>query len=137
MHNLITFGFLLICNLTFCQTKIQDIKKITPSGEYANIKVIPVHNDMNSSVFLIYVKQAVRKHIHKYHTEVVTVLEGKGTMYLDGASFSISPGDHIVIPQNTAHAVITTSKKPLKVLSVQSPQFLGKDRVFVDYDVKN
>ena len=62
----------------------------------------------------------------------MTVLEGTGDMYLGGKTFKISKGDHLIIPPNTAHAVITTSKTPLKVLSVQSPQFLGNDRIFVD-----
>jgi len=36
------------------------------------------------------------------------------------------------VPPNTAHAVVTTSPKPLKVLSVQSPQFLGQDRIVIE-----
>ncbi len=130
------FGILLLLTFASCrgfaQIKIADIKQLTPKEAYSNIKVIPMHSDPNSSVFVIYIKMAVKKHLHQYHTEVVTVLEGTGDMYLGGKTFKISKGDHLIIPPNTAHAVITTSKTPLKVLSVQSPQFLGNDRIFVD-----
>ena len=46
--------------------------------------------------------------------------------------FEISQGDYFRIPENTYHALKVTSKEPIKVLSVQSPEFLGKDRVFED-----
>ena len=41
-------------------------------------------------------------------------------------------GDHIIVPPNTAHAVVTTSSKPLKVISVQSPEFLEDDMIFME-----
>jgi len=38
-------------------------------------------------------------------------------------------GGSIFIPQNTWHYVKVTSAEPLKVLSIQAPNFDGKDRV--------
>lgn len=116
----------------FAQVKTTDISELKPEETYSNIKVVPLHSDSNSSVYMIYIKQAVKKHVHRLHTEVVTVVDGRGSMYLAGETFDIKKGDHIVIPPNTPHAVVTTSKKPLQVLSVQSPQFLGKDRHFIE-----
>ena len=46
--------------------------------------------------------------------------------------FEIKKGDVVFIPKNTAHAVKSTGKQPLKVLSVQSPNFDGKDRIFIE-----
>ncbi|MCH2023423.1 MAG: cupin domain-containing protein [Saprospiraceae bacterium] len=129
---LISILILIINNQIYGQLITTKIKDFEPKQEYNNINVTPLHSDENSSVFLIFIKQGVKKHMHQYHTEVVTVLEGKGTMYLGESSINISPGDHIVIPQNTPHAVITTSNKPLKVISVQSPEFIGEDRIFID-----
>ncbi|BDS15346.1 cupin domain-containing protein [Aureispira anguillae] len=132
MRTLFIFVFLLIATHSFGQILTQNANKMSPKEDYKNVKVIPIHSDDNTSVFMIFVKQAVRKHVHQYHTEVVTVLEGSGKMYLGGDYFEVKKGDHIVIPPNTAHAVITTSAKPLKVLSVQSPQFVGQDRIFIE-----
>ena len=36
----------------------------------------------------------------------------------------------ITIPKNTWHYAKTTSKEPLKVISIQAPNFDGKDRIF-------
>ena len=117
------------------QVKVQDAKAISPTETYDNVKVLPIYTDENSSSFFIFVKQKVRLHMHLYHTEVVTVLEGTGEFYLAGETLQIKAGDHIVIPPGTPHGVKTTSKKPLKVISVQYPEFIGEDRVFVKEDI--
>jgi mannose-6-phosphate isomerase-like protein (cupin superfamily) len=131
MRTLFILVLLLSSTILSAQVLTQNANTMTPKEEYTNIKTIPLHTDENTSVFMIFVKQAVRKHLHQYHTEVITVLDGTGRMYLGGDYFDVKKGDHIVVPPNTAHAVVATSSKPLKVLSVQSPQFLGQDRVLI------
>jgi quercetin dioxygenase-like cupin family protein len=116
----------------FAQLNQQALNSVKADSAYSNIYVKKMYSDANSSVFVIFIKQAVRKHLHSYHTEVVTVLEGRGEFYLDGERIDIKAGDQIIIPPNTPHAVITRSKKPLKVISIQSPEFLGKDRFFLE-----
>lgn len=131
MRTLFMLALLLSATTLSAQVLTQNANTMTPKEEYTNVKTIPLHSDENTSVFMIFVKQAVRKHVHQYHTEVITVLDGTGRMYLGGDYFDVKKGDHIVVPPNTAHAVVTTSSKPLKVLSVQSPQFLGQDRIII------
>lgn len=132
MRSLFILALLLSSTFLSAQILTQNAYTMSPKEEYTNVKTIPLHSDENTSVFMIFVKQAVRKHVHQYHTEVITVLDGTGRMYLGGEYFDVKKGDHIVVPPNTAHAVITTSSKPLKVLSVQSPQFLGQDRIVIE-----
>ena len=55
---------------------------------------------------------------------------------LDGDNIGGTPhpysvaGDIITIPKNTWHGVTINSKDAMKVISIQSPKFLGNDRVF-------
>ncbi|HWY38774.1 MAG TPA: cupin domain-containing protein, partial [Bacteroidia bacterium] len=72
----------------------------------------------------------VKEHKHAEHTENIVVLDGAAVMKKDGVSFKINKGDMVFIPKNTWHYVKVTSKTPLKVLSIQSPNFDGKDRIF-------
>lgn len=128
------FAILLLlatANSLTAQVNIKEAKAIDAKEPYENVKVIPVYTDENSSSFIILVKKNVRHHLHEYHTEVVTVLEGTCEFYLAGETIKAKAGDHIVIPPGTAHAMRTTSGKPLKILSVQSPEYTGQDRVFV------
>ncbi len=88
--------------------------------------------DSLASSFVIVIKKEVKLHKHLQHSEHVVVLEGKGQMTLGNKGFEIKKGDVVFIPKNTTHAVISTGDMPLKVLSVQSPKFDGKDRVFIE-----
>ena len=72
----------------------------------------------------------VKEHKHKFHTEQVTILQGVGEMTLGDKTFTIKKGDVIFIPKNTFHSVKSKSSIPLKVQSVQTPMFDGKDRIF-------
>lgn len=81
---------------------------------------------------MVFVKKTVAKHYHTHHTEQVVVLEGKGRMMMDNKEFVVKKGDYITIPPGVIHSVKVIGRKPMKVLSIQSPEFKGKDRIFVD-----
>lgn len=70
--------------------------------------------------------------MHQTHTELVYVIEGEGVFRLDDTKQIIKSGDFIRINKGVIHSVIVTSETPLKVLSIQTPKFEGKDRVFID-----
>ncbi|MFT5426366.1 MAG: mannose-6-phosphate isomerase-like protein (cupin superfamily) [Gammaproteobacteria bacterium] len=109
-----------------------EINKLSPEVEYDNIHVYKMDTDKNKSTFIIWIKKEVKAHKHEFHTETLLVLEGAGDMHVGDESYMIKVGDYINVPENTPHSVVVTSDVPLKVISVQAPEFLGKDRVFVD-----
>ena len=100
------------------------------SVSYPNIYAKKLSSDSLSSTFAIWVKLKVKMHKHVNHTEHVLVVEGAGDFTIGQESKSIVKGDLITIPKDTWHGVTVTSDVPLKVISVQSPEFKGKDRVF-------
>jgi mannose-6-phosphate isomerase-like protein (cupin superfamily) len=104
----------------------------TTEEDYENVKVQKLQEDEHTTSFIIWVKQGVKAHKHVEHSEQIYVISGRATMELGEKSFDIQTGDYIFIPKNTRHAVKVTSEEPLKVLSIQTPKFLGKDRVWLD-----
>ena len=124
----------LIILLTTCNSIAQEfvtnIQSIKPAKEYKNIHVQKISSDSLSSTFVIWVKQKVRLHKHLYHMENVIIQEGSGQFQLKDSIYNVSAGDIITIPKNTWHGVTINSKDVMKVISVQSPKFLGDDRVF-------
>ena len=88
--------------------------------------------DSLASSFCIIIKDKVKPHRHQFHSEHVLVIEGEGNMNLAERSFKIKKGDLVFIPKNTIHSVITTSKQPLKVVSIQAPLFDGTDRISIE-----
>lgn len=124
----------LIILLTTCnsiaQEVVTNIQSIKPAKEYKNIHVQKISSDSLSSTFVIWIKKKVRLHKHLYHRENVIIQEGSGQFQLKDSIFNVSAGDIITIPKNTWHGVTINSKDVMKVISIQSPKFLGDDRVF-------
>jgi len=119
----------LLSGLAFSQ-ELTNLKAIQPHKEYENILVKKLDTDNNSTSFVIWIKKGVKSHKHETHSEIISVIEGKGVMTINKKSFDIKSGDYFRIPENTFHSLKVNSTKPMKVLSIQSPEFLGKDRVF-------
>lgn len=111
----------------YSQENLQNIK---PHEPYKNILIKKIGGDTLSTQFVIWVKDTVRTHRHEEHSESLYVLSGKGVFYMNDEHFDIGEGDFITIKAKSWHAVKVTSGEPLKVLSVQSPEFHGEDRTF-------
>lgn len=131
MKTIYTF-LILILSLSIQAQTWQNADTVTCPKEVENIYVRPLYSDSLSSSYVIFIKKEVKLHKHISHSEHVVVLNGTGDMVLGDKIFPIKKGDVIFIPKNTPHSVVTTSKKPLKVISIQSPQFYGEDRVMLE-----
>ncbi len=127
------FFFTALIFSCFSLLKAQDyqgLDTIKPPSLFENVYNRPLYSDSLTSSFVIFIKKEVKEHKHETHAEHVIVLDGEAVMKVDGRSFKIKKGSVIFIPKNTWHYVKTTSKIPLKVISIQAPNFDGKDRVF-------
>jgi mannose-6-phosphate isomerase-like protein (cupin superfamily) len=129
---LIVFVFLVLHSLiVFSQNQyVINTKNIEPSNSGLTNKTL--FSDSLASSFCIIIKNEVKPHKHLKHTEHVIVQEGEGVMKLNDKEFIIKKGDIIFVPKNTIHSVIVKGKKPLKVLSIQSPNFNGEDRIMME-----
>lgn len=132
MKKILTLLFYIVCfTPSFAQDK-SDILRLQPDSAITGTRVLKIAGDKNSSSFIIWITEAVKAHKHLHHSETIYVLEGEGEMLLGINKHSLKPGDFIFIPEGMVHSVNVKSAVPLKVLSVQSPEFLGDDRVFID-----
>ncbi len=129
---ILTFCLIFAGTIVLMAQSIQSLKDVQPKEAYENIHVIPVHSDDYTSSYVIFIKKEVKLHRHDVHTEHVLILEGKGIMTLNEKTMQVKKGDWLTIPKGTSHSVKVSSRKPMKVVSVQCPKFLGKDRIFMD-----
>ena len=123
-------NILFITYNSIAQEAVINIESVIPPKEYNNIHVQKISSDSLSSTFVIWVKQKVKLHKHLYHRENVIILEGSGQFQLKDSIYNVSAGDIITIPKNTWHGVTINSRDIMKVISIQSPEFLGNDRVY-------
>ncbi len=127
----ILIWFFIFMSLGYSQVHI-NTDSIGHLSKTENLYVKNISSDSLTSGFVIIIKKEVKLHKHLNHSEHVLVLEGEGKMKLGNEEFIIKKNDVIFIPKNTPHKVITTSKKTLKVISIQSPFFDGKDRLILE-----
>ncbi|TSE11427.1 MULTISPECIES: cupin domain-containing protein [Aquimarina] len=127
----VIFFFLISTTILWSQGKFSayDIK---PDKEFENVLVKKIFTDPHTSTFVIWIKNEVKPHQHLKHTEQVFILEGKANVWLNKEEIVVQAGDWITIPEKTIHAVKVISETPLKVISIQTPEFKGKDRVFIE-----
>ena len=67
---------------------------------------------------------SIGEHRHDGNEEIYYVVEGKGTMFLDGASFPIGPGDVSVVHPGHTHGLVNSKDGPMRliVVCVSQPQ---------------
>ena len=132
MRLTIILGLILIPFIFKSQDIVSSINEIYPEKEFENIHIKRIYSDSSSSTFAIWIKQKVKLHKHVYHTENVLIDKGFGEFQINDSIYKVAAGDWIVIPKNTWHGVVVNSKSIMKVISVQSPEYFGKDRIFKD-----
>ena len=130
MKSYLFIAFLIFSSIYQGQENIMKINQIKPSIEFENINVKKISSNPSSSTFAIWIKKKVKVHKHINHTENILIQSGYGQFRLNDSIYSVSSGDLIVVPKNTWHGVIIDSKEPMKVISIQSPEFFGNDRVY-------
>jgi mannose-6-phosphate isomerase-like protein (cupin superfamily) len=118
-------------SLANAQTITNEADLVTPA-KLATVEGRDIGSDSLSSGNVIWIKTELKAHKHLTHSEHVYVIDGEAEMRLGDKTVKIKNGDIIFIPKGTVHAVKVTSKRPLKVLSVQAPHSDGTDRVFVN-----
>jgi mannose-6-phosphate isomerase-like protein (cupin superfamily) len=127
--------FILLCSFIYISTfsfsqKISTDTLLVKSYEKPVTSDL-IYSDSLVSSFVLSIKDEVKTHKHVHHTEQVFVLSGIAMMTLSGRTFEVKEGDMIIIPKGEIHSVkVITS--PLRVISVQAPNFDGKDRIFVE-----
>jgi len=104
-------------------------EKIDPGQPF---KSIPLLKGPNCSFNLAQLNTVVKNHYHKDHDEVVYLVRGNGLVTIAGKEYRVSPGYAYLVPQGTIHRFVNLGPDPAVVLSIFSPAFDGKDRIFVE-----
>lgn len=71
---------------------------------------------------------ATQRHWHRDSEEFYFLLEGRGTMEIDGDIREVSPGDAVLIPAGAWHQI--TAIEPLRFLCCCAPPYRHEDTFF-------
>ncbi len=73
---------------------------------------------------------ATERHYHRLSEEFYFILEGNGTMEIDGESKPVTIGDAILIPPGAWHQITADAQSPLKLLCCCAPPYSHEDTYF-------
>ena len=71
---------------------------------------------------------ATERHHHKLSEEFYFILEGNGTMEIEGETRTVGPGDAILIPRNAWHQL--TAARAIRMLCCCAPPYSHEDTYF-------
>ena len=89
----------------------------------------PVQNQSLAEA-VVPVGQPTERHYHKLSEEFYFILEGQGTMEIDGEERPVGPGDAILIPAVARHQI--TAAQTLRFLCCCAPPYSHEDTYFAD-----
>jgi mannose-6-phosphate isomerase-like protein (cupin superfamily) len=123
-----------LCTVIFAMT-VHALSKQTPftTKDGSTIRSLldrtnaPVENQSLAEAS-VPVGQPTERHYHKLSEEFYFILEGEGTMEIDGESRPVAAGDAILIPKNAWHQI--TAVKPLRFLCCCAPPYSHEDVYF-------
>jgi mannose-6-phosphate isomerase-like protein (cupin superfamily) len=103
-------------------------------GDTQELRSDKIEGDSLSSVHLTQVRGEVKALSHLHHKETMYVIRGAGRLTLGNQKYKVAAGEVITIPPGTPHSFYSMGKIPTVVISVFSPGFDGKDRVYENSD---
>lgn len=75
-------------------------------------------------------KEEIGEEIHPYISQFIRVEKGNGIAIIEGQSFELADGVAVIVPLNSKHNIINTSKyKDLKLYTIYSPPNHPYDRL--------
>jgi quercetin dioxygenase-like cupin family protein len=93
-----------------------------------NIRPTELQRAEHSSVSLVRIGDREQPHVHTRYDLTVTLVQGSGTLWLDGVALPMQAGDVAFIPRNTPHYFVNGGPAPAAALVVFAPAFSGPDQ---------
>jgi mannose-6-phosphate isomerase-like protein (cupin superfamily) len=96
------------------------------------IKFVYLAEGTNLTTNIALGRDLVPLHVHKFHDELIHVIQGSGKLRIGESTYRFEPGCIMYIPQDTVHGGALDEE--IKWLSVYTPRFdiRNPDRIFVD-----
>jgi len=104
----------------------------TPLAAGQNIARRAIAHGEDSSLFLIRIRGREEPHLHTRYDLGVVLVEGNGTLWVNGAPLAMGPGDVAFVPRGTPHYFVNEGSEPAAALATFSPRFEGPDNQPVD-----
>jgi len=97
------------------------------------LNITQVASGKNASVNLVMGSPGsiLKMHYHQYSDEITYCIKGQAAMNVSGKKLVMKAGDLMYIPALVLHGSEVTGNETLQLISIFTPPFDGKDRIYV------
>lgn len=103
-----------------------DLAEAHPLGD-RGFRLDLIESGTARSLHLAQMSAPLPRHVHRDHTEIATVLRGRGVMEIDGRTFDAPEGARFVIPPGVPHSGWPAGGGTLVALVVYEPPMPAQD----------
>lgn len=101
---------------------VEDVEAVAcPCGEAR--RIVTADDTSQLSIHRVSIRGEAESHYHKRLTEYYVILDGVGEIEADGELLSVKPGDVIMIPPETRHAL----RGNFDIINIVAPPFDPED----------
>lgn len=104
------------------------LERETPLAPTDNIRPTELERGEHSSISLVQIRDREQPHIHTRYDLTVTLVDGAGTLWLNGTALPMRAGDVAYIPRGTPHYFVNAAPAPAAALVSFAPPFSGPDQ---------
>ncbi len=108
------------------RSSVAELIAATPLGD-ENIVTRHIASSEQNSLFLVRIGGRELPHEHAEYSLVVTLVGGRGELWLEGERLAMTTGDTAFVPRGAAHYFVNTGDAPATALVTFSPPFTGAD----------
>jgi mannose-6-phosphate isomerase-like protein (cupin superfamily) len=111
----------------FTLRHVDDVEAVPcPCGQAR--RIITSADTPDLSIHRVRIQGAAKAHYHTRLTEYYHILEGTGEIVIDGTAHAVRPGDTVMIPPGTRHAL----RGDFEIMNIVVPPFDPQDEHVVE-----
>lgn len=108
--------------------KIPNIRQLALDNKYFR-KVLETSNNTQIVIMHIPAGGEIGEETHAKNDQVLYLVAGKGTVYLNGKAIDYNEGDIVLVPAGTKHNIVTSGQQDLKIITTYSPPHHPKETI--------
>jgi oxalate decarboxylase/phosphoglucose isomerase-like protein (cupin superfamily) len=115
------------------QVNLVDLAQQKSVDTKDGLNITQVASGKNASVNLVMgpTGSILKMHYHQYSDEITYCIKGQAVMNVSGKELVMKAGDLMYIPALMLHGSEVTGNETLQLISIFTPPFDGKDRIYV------
>lgn len=100
--------------------KIENIRQRALDNTYFRHVLV---TGKNTQIVIMHIPPGgeIGEETHDENDQVLYLVSGEGTVYLDGEASDYEAGDIVLVPAGTRHNFVAASDQPLKIITTYSP----------------